>query len=72
MIILDELPFKFVEGIRFQQFMNVACPLFKIPSRMILNRDYYKFFVSERLKLKAFVRSHYQRISITTDCWTSN
>ena len=71
MIIVDELPFKFVEGIGFQKFVNAACPLFKIPSRMTVNRDCYKFFLSERLKLKAFVRSHCQRISITTDCWTS-
>ena len=33
MVIVDELRFKFVEGEGFKNFMSVACPRFKIPSR---------------------------------------
>lgn len=33
MIIIDELPFRFVEGQGFRRFGQVACPRSKIPSR---------------------------------------
>lgn len=33
MIIIDELPFRFVEGQGFRRFILVACPRFQIPSR---------------------------------------
>ena len=31
-MILDELPFKFVEGKRFKRFMSLSCPRYHIPS----------------------------------------
>ncbi|XP_017233495.1 zinc finger BED domain-containing protein RICESLEEPER 4-like [Daucus carota subsp. sativus] len=34
MIIIDELPFRFVEGEGFKDFMNTTQPLFKMPSRL--------------------------------------
>lgn len=33
MIIVNEMPFKFVESKGFRQFMPVACPRFKLPIR---------------------------------------
>ena len=33
MIIIDELPLRFVEGRGFRQWVQEACPMFKIPSR---------------------------------------
>ena len=72
MVIVDELPLKFVEGEGFQKFMSVCCPRFKIPSRWTVNRDCMSFYFEQRVKLKTFLRDHCQRVSLTTDTWTSN
>ncbi|XP_055959936.1 zinc finger BED domain-containing protein RICESLEEPER 2-like [Mercurialis annua] len=71
MLIIDELPFKFVEGMGFKKLMSVACPRFHIPSRWTVNRDCYQMFLDERLNLKNTLKSGSQRVSITTDTWTS-
>ncbi|KAF3670368.1 hypothetical protein T459_25457 [Capsicum annuum] len=39
MIIIDELPFSFVENEGFKKFMSKAQPLFWIPSRRTITRD---------------------------------
>ncbi|CAH9144073.1 unnamed protein product [Cuscuta epithymum] len=39
MLIIDELPFRFVEKPGFRHFVNIACPLFHIPSRTTVARD---------------------------------
>ncbi|XP_055960801.1 zinc finger BED domain-containing protein RICESLEEPER 2-like [Mercurialis annua] len=72
MIIVDELPFKFVEKQGFRRVMSLACPMFKMPSRWTVNRDCYAMFVDEKLKLKQFFKTHSQRVSLTSDSWTSN
>ena len=72
MIIIDELPFRFVENEGFKMFMAVACPLFSIPGRMTIGRDCLAMYKLERDKLKTFFRLTKQRISMTTDLWTSN
>ena len=41
MIILDELPFRFVEGKGFRKCMALACPRFHVPSRWTVARDCY-------------------------------
>ncbi|XP_019179046.1 PREDICTED: zinc finger BED domain-containing protein RICESLEEPER 2-like [Ipomoea nil] len=71
MIILDELPFRIVEGQGFRKFVFVCCPRFKIPSTWTISRDIFKIFSDERLNLKKFFRTSTQRVSITTDTWTS-
>ncbi|XP_050211323.1 zinc finger BED domain-containing protein RICESLEEPER 2-like [Mercurialis annua] len=71
MIIVDELPFRFVEGMGFKRLMNVACPRFNIPSRWTVNRDCYQMYLDEKLKLKTILKNQSQRVSITTDTWTS-
>ncbi|XP_050232585.1 zinc finger BED domain-containing protein RICESLEEPER 2-like [Mercurialis annua] len=52
--------------------MSLACPMFKMPSRWTVNRDCYAMFVDEKLKLKQFFKTHSQRVSLTSDSWTSN
>jgi len=52
MIIVDELPFRFVEGEGFQAFMKTVEPRFSIPSRFTVMRDYFKLFMSEKEKWK--------------------
>ncbi|KAK9735040.1 hypothetical protein RND81_04G179600 [Saponaria officinalis] len=71
MIIIDELPFRFVEKPGFKRLMSVTCPSFHIPSRITIARDVYKLYLNERSKLKGFVLNSSQRVSFTTDTWNS-
>ncbi|XP_011069372.1 zinc finger BED domain-containing protein RICESLEEPER 4-like, partial [Sesamum indicum] len=41
MVIIDKLPFKFVEKEGFRQFVSVACPQFIVPSRTTIIEDCY-------------------------------
>ena len=71
MIIIDELPFKFVENLGFRGFMIATQPLFKIPSHMTIARDCMQLFIEEKVKLKSILSMNYQIVSLTTDTWTS-
>ena len=71
MVILNELPFKFVEEKGFKRCMSVACPRFRIPSRQTIARDCYQLYIDEKISLKKFLKSSSQRVSLTTDTWTS-
>ena len=72
MILLDELPFVFVEREGFQSFMQLVCPQFQIPSRQTIRTDCVQLFLEEKQSmLKFFQRKGMGRVSITTDCWTS-
>ncbi|CAN1128033.1 Putative AC transposase [Linum perenne] len=72
MIIVDELPFTFVEHRGFIRFMEVCCLEFDIPSRRAIREDCFKLFIAERQKLKDYLRTACAgRVSITTDTWTS-
>uniref|UniRef100_A0A803N4L0 Transposase n=1 Tax=Chenopodium quinoa TaxID=63459 RepID=A0A803N4L0_CHEQI len=70
MIIVDELPFKHVEKPGFRHFVQVACPQFHIPSRVTIARDCLELYYSEKEKLREIFKTC-QRISVTTDTWTS-
>ena len=48
MIIIDELPFRFVENVGFRQMMSVCCPALNMPSRITIARDIYQLYVDER------------------------
>ncbi|KAL1179479.1 hypothetical protein V6Z11_A03G162800 [Gossypium hirsutum] len=71
MIVIDELPFKFVESEGFTKFMFVACPRFHIPSRTTMTRDAYQLYLDEKVKIKQLLRSSCSRVYLTTDTWTS-
>nr|KJB76715.1 hypothetical protein B456_012G102500 [Gossypium raimondii] len=71
MILIDELPFKFVESEGFKKFMFVACPRFHIPSRTTMTRDVYQLYLDKRVKIKQLLRSSCSRVCLTTDTWTS-
>ena len=68
-IVLDELPFRHVEGEGFRQFVRTIQPWFDIPSRMTVARDVLKLYAEEKNKLKNILK--HERVSITTDTWTS-
>ena len=71
MLIVDELPFKFVQREGFKKFLAATCPRFKLPSRWTLTRDCYDVYINERQSLKNFFKDHCQKVSITTDACTS-
>ncbi|KAK3231820.1 hypothetical protein Dsin_003701 [Dipteronia sinensis] len=71
MLILDELPFRFVENRGFRKFCFAMNPRFDVPSRRIIVRDLYKLYVEERMKLKKYFKSSQVRVCLTTDTWTS-
>ncbi|KAK2655892.1 hypothetical protein Ddye_008944 [Dipteronia dyeriana] len=70
MLILDELPFRFVENRGFCEFCFTMNPRFDVPSRRIIIRDLYKLYVEERIKLKQYFKSSQVRVCLTTDTWT--
>ncbi|KAI4331750.1 hypothetical protein L6164_016707 [Bauhinia variegata] len=69
-IIVDELPFKFVEGDGFKCYMIVVQPLFNVPSWVTVARDCFKLYCNEK-KLRHLLGLNLQHVSLTTDCWTS-
>ncbi|CAN1788706.1 Putative AC transposase [Linum perenne] len=72
MIIIGELPFRFVEHAGFIQFVVVCCPDFRIPSRKTIRMEFVKFFLHAKIRLKEFFKeSCAGRVSITADTWTS-
>lgn len=71
MIILDELPFKHVEGLGFKGFMRETQPKFDPPSRRTIARDVWNLFQGHKAKIKSILSANSQRVSLTTDSWTS-
>lgn len=71
MIIRDELPFSHVEGQGFINFMRIAQPKFKPPSRRTIARDVWNVYVAEKIKIRDALVSRSQMVSLTTDTWTS-
>uniref|UniRef100_J3LXK4 HAT C-terminal dimerisation domain-containing protein n=1 Tax=Oryza brachyantha TaxID=4533 RepID=J3LXK4_ORYBR len=71
MIIEDELPFAFCEHPGFRRFMAKACPRFIVPSRRTTTRIVAARCEVQKEKLKEFFKN-YERVSLTTDIWTSN
>ncbi|KAH0725157.1 hypothetical protein KY284_001022 [Solanum tuberosum] len=68
-VIIDEQPFKVVEGEGFKKLMAKALPNFELPSRVTVARHCLKIYQEEKEKLKKFVKN--QHICITSDTWTS-
>ena len=71
MVMVDEMPFKFVEREGFRHFINVICPKFRIPSRWTISYDCFELFNKEMLKLINELKNSYQRVCLTTNTWTS-
>ncbi|KAL0303202.1 UNVERIFIED_CONTAM: Zinc finger BED domain-containing protein RICESLEEPER 2 [Sesamum radiatum] len=69
MVIIDELPFKFVEGEGFKAYSRALELSFEVPSRHTVARDCMKIFIEEKRKLKKLFKS--ERVCLTTDTWTS-
>uniref|UniRef100_A0A803MEM5 BED-type domain-containing protein n=1 Tax=Chenopodium quinoa TaxID=63459 RepID=A0A803MEM5_CHEQI len=71
MVIVDELPYKFVEGVGFRHFCGVMEPRFNVPSRITVAKDCFETYLTEKRKLKNQLKKCNSRVSLTTDTWTS-
>ncbi|WOL16811.1 hypothetical protein Cni_G25599 [Canna indica] len=67
MIIVDELPFRFIKNQGFRDFMSEVQPRFKIPSCIIIARDCMELFKEEKERLKNILFKNHQMVSLTTD-----
>jgi hypothetical protein len=70
-IILDEQPFRVVDGEGFKKLIRTLQPQYKIPSRYTVSRDCFKLYLEEKARLKDLFRSDCSRVALKTDCWTS-
>ncbi|KAK9213724.1 hypothetical protein WN944_005709 [Citrus x changshan-huyou] len=71
MIVLDELPFFVVENAGFRHFYSVVTPRYLLPSRRTISMDTLEMYLEEKVKLKSLLAGNKQRVSLTTDIWTS-
>ncbi|KAH9672603.1 BED-type domain-containing protein [Citrus sinensis] len=71
MIIMGELPLSFVDNKGFRYFCSVAILQFVMPSRRTIGRDVMELFLEEKTMLKSLICNNKQRVSLTTDLWTS-
>ncbi|XP_040361816.1 zinc finger BED domain-containing protein RICESLEEPER 2-like [Rosa chinensis] len=69
MIVMDELPFSFVEKKGFNRFCGRVCPLFKVPSRRKLVRRFLSIYDAQKKELSKTMKEY--RVCLTTDTWTS-
>ena len=71
MIIMGELPLRFVDNKGFRHLCSVAIPQFVMPSRRTIGRDVMELFLEEKAMLKSLICNNKQQMSLTTDLWTS-
>ena len=72
MIIMHELPLRFVEYTGFREMMEYCQPRFESMSRNTLKSEIFKLYNFEREKTKKLLESIESRVAITTDMWTSS
>ena len=70
MIIVDELPFRFVEHDEFIDFMVEVELRFEVPSWVTVTRDCLRLYIRENESLRNVLMAG-QRVCLTTDVWTS-
>ncbi|PWA46371.1 zinc finger BED domain-containing protein RICESLEEPER 2 [Artemisia annua] len=72
LVVLAELPFKFVEHPAFIKFAAKMQPKFNMPSRFTIARDISKFYIEERKSLLNYLSNKATTVHLTTDTWTSS
>ncbi|CAL2257257.1 unnamed protein product [Prunus armeniaca] len=68
-ILKDEIPFRALEGTGFRDFIHDLQSRFMIPNRKKVAKGVWDLFLVEETKIMSIIS--YQRVSITTDTWTS-
>ncbi|KAJ1697461.1 hypothetical protein LUZ63_005973 [Rhynchospora breviuscula] len=71
MIVGHELPFMFSEYSLFRKYMLYNNPLWQKVSRTTITKECMRVVESERVKLKKVFKD-VDKVSLTSDCWTSN
>ncbi|KAK2662043.1 hypothetical protein Ddye_000617 [Dipteronia dyeriana] len=71
MMIVDELPFRFVEKRGFRKFCRVGMPRFDVPSKRTIVRDILQMYVDMKTSLMKQFKERKVRVCLTTDTWTS-
>ena len=71
MIIVDELPFSFVENSGFRYYQRINQPLFDVPCRGAITQECLGMYLQEKNKLRETIRKNIGRVCLTTDTWTS-
>nr|GEV83126.1 hypothetical protein [Tanacetum cinerariifolium] len=71
MVIVDELPFSFIQREGFRHYSKINQPLFDVPCRGTTTQDCYNLYEEEKNKLLNVIQKNIGRICLTTDSWTS-
>ncbi|TXG57181.1 hypothetical protein EZV62_018494 [Acer yangbiense] len=71
MLIVDELPFRFVEKRGFHKLCRVGMPRFDVPSRRTIVRDILQMYIDMKTSLMKYFRESKLRVCLTTNTWTS-
>ena len=71
MIVLNELPFSFVESEGFRRFCHNVLPMYTVHCRRTATKDIFGMFMKEKSSLKQLFSSEKKRVSLTTDIWTA-
>lgn len=70
-VILDEQPFRMVEGEDFKRLCKQLQPQMVIPLMMNVSRDCFQLYLDEKSRLKALFKSDCTRVALNTYYWTS-
>ncbi|GJX65200.1 zinc finger BED domain-containing protein RICESLEEPER 2-like protein [Tanacetum coccineum] len=71
MVIVDEIPFSFVQYEGFRHYSKINQPLFNVPCRGATTQDCYNLYEEEKNNLLNVIQKNIGRICLTTDSWTS-
>ncbi|GKD06681.1 hypothetical protein Tco_1181655 [Tanacetum coccineum] len=71
LIVLPELPFKFVEHPDFIEYSGNLQPKSNLPSCFTIARDVFKFYLDERKSLVKFLSNNSDTVHLTTHTWIS-
>ncbi|KAH9723471.1 BED-type domain-containing protein [Citrus sinensis] len=72
MVVMHELPLKFVEYKGFREMMAHANPVVKPMSRNTLKSEISKLYHIEKIKTLHMLEKNQGRVAITTDLWTAS
>ena len=72
MVIMHELPLRFVEYIGFREMMAHANPMVKPMSKNTLKSEILKLYQIEKVKTLHLLGKNHGRVAITTDLWTAS
>ncbi|KAG7580445.1 Zinc finger BED-type [Arabidopsis suecica] len=70
MVVVNELPFSFVESEGWKRFCSNVLPMYKTFSRKTCSTDIVAMYLEEKAALKQLFSVEKQRVSLTTDIWT--